>query len=253
MLTCMIVQSVNAVHFLYDPTDLPRAIAGQGPGRVCSGHSPSPSSGRGKKVDDELEADHSLDIVRAIPQRWTGGTWDELTRYAHEVFGADLEKGATLIGVPHCLIQATFRPGDFADKNGERGFYVSLDAIIAPQADLDRARRRKRMAEDSDIEPGEHLVYNEGGTGVYRQIVAYLESQNRIKINSDLPRDGRYGESRFDISPRLWEVGDDAEFRISPVGDPTLGFSIRLLCPRGLRSSDYENEFTKQGVTRYIA
>lgn len=189
-----------------------------------------------------------------IPDLWRGGTWDELTRNAHEVFGADLEKGNELIGVPHCLIQATFRPGDFVNAGtGERGFYVSLDAIIAPQEELARAIRRKRMKENSDIEPGEHLVYNEGGTGIYRQIVAYLESQNRIKINSDLPRDGRYGESRFDISPREWQVGDDAEFRISPVGDPTLGFSIRLLCPRGLRASEYENEYTKQGVTRYIA
>jgi hypothetical protein len=192
--------------------------------------------------------------VSNAPAMYHGEDWYTLTRDAHEVFGADLEQGQYLIGVPMCLIQATFRRGDFADKNGDKGFYVSLDTIIAPDTELAKALRRKRIPDGAPaVEPGEHLVFNEGGTGVYRQIVAYLESQGRILIKSDLPAEGAYGESRFDITPADWDVDESADFRIGEDGQLSLAFSIRLLCPRGLRTSEYENQYTKSGVTRYIA
>jgi hypothetical protein len=193
--------------------------------------------------------------VSNAPARYHGEDWAELTRDAHEVFGADLEQGQALIGVPMCLIQATFRRGDFADKDGVKGFYVSLDTIIAPEEEINRAVRRKRIPDHLvlSVEPGEHLVFNEGGTGVYRQIVAYLESQGRILIKSDLPAEGAYGESRFDITPADWDVDESADFKVGEDGQLALAFSIRLLCPRGLRSSEYENQYTKSGITRYIA
>ena len=188
------------------------------------------------------------------PALWAGGTWEDLTRDAYEVFGADLEAGAQLIGVPMCLIMATFRLGDYADKNGVKGFYVSLDTIIGPQEEIARAIRRKRIPDDvTPPEPGEHLVFNEGGTGVYRQIVSYLEETRLIKITSALPREGAYGESRLDIPPSDWEVDDTAEFRKSDDGKLSLAFSFRILCPRGLRSSEYANDYSKAAVTRYIA
>jgi hypothetical protein len=188
------------------------------------------------------------------PALWTGGTWEDLTRDAYEVFGADLEAGAQLIGVPMCLIMATFRQGDYADKHGVKGFYVSLDTIIGPQEEIAKAIRRKRIPEDvTPPEPGEHLVFNEGGTGVYRQMVSYLEETGRIKISSDLPREGAYGESRHDIPPTDWEVDESAEFRKAADEKPSLAFSIRILCPRGLRVSEYANDYTKTGITRYIA
>jgi hypothetical protein len=188
------------------------------------------------------------------PALWAGGTWEDLTRDAYEVFGADLEAGAQLIGVPMCLIMATFRQGDYADKNGVKGFYVSLDTIIGPQGEIAKAVRRKRIPEDvTPPEPGEHLVFNEGGTGVYRQIVSYLEETGRIRITSDLPREGAYGESRLDIPPSAWDVDQSADFRKSPDGQPSLAFSLRILCPRGLRSSEYANDYSKAAVTRYIA
>jgi hypothetical protein len=192
------------------------------------------------------------------PPVYQGESWETLTAEAHEVFGADLEKGDQLIGVPMCLIMATFRKGDITNvKTGEKGFYVSLDTIIAPQAEIDKAYKRGRItAENMDmLSPGEHLVFNEGGTGVYRQIVAYLEATGRIKITSDLPTEGAFGESRHDISPAEWDVDESAEFKRGDDGQLAVAFSIRLLCPRGLRASDYENEYTPSGKssrTRYI-
>jgi hypothetical protein len=190
-----------------------------------------------------------------VPEAWAGGTWEELTRDATEVFGADLEKGAQLVGIPFCLIMATYRPG-FVKPDGTTGFYVSLDAIIGPEEQITRAVRRGRVPEGHEIlvDPEEHIVFNEGGTGVYRQVSQFLEASGRIKINSDLPREGKSGESRYDISPAEWDVDPSAEFKLDAAGNPTVGFSIRLLCPRGLRESEYDNEYgPDKVVTRYIA
>jgi hypothetical protein len=187
---------------------------------------------------------------------WTGGTWDDFTSQADEVFGADLEKGDALIGVPFGIVKATFRYGNFADSiTGMNAFYVSLDVIIASQVELNRAKRRRNAyAENIEaVEPGEHLVFNESGTGVYRQVVQYLNTVGLIKLPEGLPEEGKLGESRYDILPSLWEVSPAAETRLAADGTDTLAFNVRLLCPRGLRASEYENERTKKGKTRYIA
>lgn len=188
---------------------------------------------------------------------YKGEDWETLTAGAAEVFGADLEHGAQLLGVPQCLIMATFRRGDYTDKFGVKGFYVSLDTIIGPIAEIEKGIKRGRIPADlADYAKdcaGEHLVVNEGGTGIYRQIVAYLEATGRVDLKSDLPAEGAYGESRHDISPAEWTVDDTAEFRVGDDGQLAMAFSIRLLCPRGFRSSEYANEYTKTGVTRYIA
>lgn len=202
-------------------------------------------------MTDELERQTEI-------KPWTGGNWEELTDQADEVFGSDLEKGSSLIGVPFCIIRATFRPGDYMNAiTQNKGYYVSLDIVTAPERDFKRAIIRGRIPieiHESMPQPEERLVFNEGGTGVYRQIVQYLEAKGRIEIGSDLPEGGAYGESKYDILPPEWTKHDGIV--TSDENDdegPVFTFDIRLLCPRGLRESSYENDYTKQGVTRYIA
>lgn len=179
--------------------------------------------------------------------------WADVTTDADRVDGADLEKGANLIGVPFCITRAVFRKGDFLNQ-GITGWYVSLEAVIAPAVEIARAYRRGRIAEGTalSVEQGENVVFNEGGTGVYRQVVAYLEAKQLITLPEG-PEQGKYGESRYDTLPPEWQVTDAAKLALDPEsGNPSISFDIRLLCPRGLRSSEYENEYTKQGVTRYL-
>lgn len=201
----------------------------------------------------------TLDMPAGEVEPWSGGSWETLTRDADQVFGADLEKGAQLVGVPLCIIRATFRPGIKNAKTEEIGWYVSLDAIIAPEDEIKRAIRRNRIPEENREnipDPGEHLVFNEGGTGVYRQIVEYLVAKGYVQINSDKPETGAYGESRYDVLPPEWAIREDlksSSLRIADDGLRVVQFDIRLLCPRGLRESTYVNEYAKNGATtRYI-
>jgi hypothetical protein len=196
----------------------------------------------------------SQDLVAAQARELTA--WEQLTADAQTVAGGDLEKGDVLIGYPMCFTGVTFRQGDYVNgKSGEKGFYVSIETVIGPETEINRGIRRGRIPENNvgACEPGEQLVFNEAGTGVYRQIVAFLEDSGRIRIKSELPKEGAYGASRYDVTPAEWDVDETAEFRFDGDGNPVVAFGIRLLCPRGLRASDYENEFTKSGHTRYVA
>jgi len=182
--------------------------------------------------------------------------WQRLTADAQTVAGGDLEKGDILIGYPMCITGATFRQGDYQNaKTGEKAFYVTLETTIGPANEIARGERRGRIPEANigAVDPGETLVFNEAGTGVYRQIVKFLAMTDRIKITSELPEEGPYGEARYDVTPASWEVDDTAEFKLDSDGNPVVAFSFKLLCPRGLRASEYENEYTKTGKTRYIA
>lgn len=194
------------------------------------------------------------DIVQghSLPQPYAGEDWETLTRQADEVFGADLEKGDTLIGVPFLIVRATYRLGDITSPVTKvKGYYVSLDLIVGPAADLARAVRRGRVTEPLSVEPGEHLIINEGGTGAYRQVTEYLESRGQIELPEG-PASGAYGISRFDAPLSKWgitgnrKISDDGEILSAE-------FDIRLYCPRGLRSSEYTNDYTQSGKTRYIA
>jgi len=198
-------------------------------------------------MTQELETTNGLSPAEAY--------WADVTQDADRVDGADLERGANLIGVPMCITKAVFRQGGFLNQ-GITGWYVSLEAVIAPAVEIARAYRRGRIPEDTEltVQPGEDIVFNEGGTGVYRQIVQYLEAKGLVTLPEG-PELGKYGDSRFDTLPPEWTVNvEDIQSvtRIGPDGERTLTFDIKLLCPRGLRSSEYENEYTKQGVTRYL-
>lgn len=200
----------------------------------------------------------ALDVTRDQPVTpYEGESWETLVGQAHEVFGADLEKGNLLIGVPFVIVRMTFRPGDYmrSDIKGKRGDYVSLNVVTGDQASLDKAVRRGRIpVEPCPVDPMEHLLVNEGGTGAYRQSVEYLEATNRI-ILPEGPQGGSYGECRFDTPVSEWDYPETSryELRFTPDGDHVVIFDTRLYCPRGMRVSEYENEYTKEGVTRYLA
>ena len=173
--------------------------------------------------------------------------WASLVGTADEVLGHELISGEAadkLIGVPFIITRVTFREGTQRAGAAWRDDYVSCEAVVAPESLLqERAHRGRLKLDDISVDPGEHIIFNDGSTGIYRQIVQYLEAKNLIRLPAGADAGGK-GESRFDLPRSLWDDGDEAG---------TDGINIRLKCPRGLRYSEYSNEYTQDGKTRYIA
>lgn len=161
----------------------------------------------------------------------------------HEKLGSDaLDK---LMGVPFIITRVIFRDGVQRPHTPYRDDYVSCEAIIAPKEVIaERARKGRLNLDDISVEPGEHVVFNDGSTGIYRQVVQYLEAKDFIKLpkGADV---GHKGECRFDLPRTQWDDGDE---------EGSTGINIRLFCPRGLRYSEYPNDYNPDGSkTRYIA
>lgn len=173
--------------------------------------------------------------------------WDTLTASADEALGHELISGEAadkLIGVPFVITRVSFREGTQRAGALYRDDYVSCEAVVAPKNVLaERARKGRMNLDDISVDPGEHIIFNDGSTGIYRQIVAYLAGKGFITL-PDGPEAGGKGETIYDLPRSQWDDGED---------DATNGINIRLLCPRGLRYSEYSNDYTQDGKTRYIA
>jgi hypothetical protein len=194
-----------------------------------------------------------------------GMDWQELITGADEILGYDLARDETaddLVGVPFMLTRVQFRPGVLREK--ERQSYVSCEARIAPALDLrliNTRREGSRLQRISDLDmlafgPDSHVVFNDGSTGVYRQLVKYLFSRKYITLSEPVIEAGSYGETSFDLPPGRWTaINQGATFPIGEGKDVFTGYvaDILLYCPRGLRLSLYENDYTQTGKTRYLA
>lgn len=200
--------------------------------------------------------------VDAAVMPYRGESYEEMQsdRATDVKYGVELEEGNRLIGVPFIALRLTYRPGGFISPvTNEAGHYVSIDLMVGPEREIAKGIRRGRITEPCDVEPGELLVINEGGTGVYRQTVEFLETKGWI-ILPDGPKNGAYSESRYDTPLDKWRYPDASpvEVRFDINGDPIATADIRLECPRGLRASEYDNPSAKPGtnakaITRYIA
>jgi hypothetical protein len=188
--------------------------------------------------------------------------WETLVSTADEILGYDLAAGEVaddLVGIPFALTAVTFRPGVMRGKI--RQAYVSVEVRIANKLDLrliNTRRESSRLARIPDLEtlafgPDSHVVFNDGSTGVYRQMTKYLHAKGYIELGQPVIENGEYGASSFDQPPSGW-AKINRGYEIDK--DGFLGYGIdlapALYCPRGLRLSLYENDFTQTGKTRYL-
>ena len=153
------------------------------------------------------------EILKAAVERSAASNIDlkGLLENADVVEGRPLTDKASLIELPHIITTVAFRKGT-KDKDGIQHDYVSCEYTSIT---------------DHPIEG----VYNDGSTGIRRQIVSYLAYKGVI---------GKEYQETPDAP--IW-VNDD-------VADPE--FVIRFIAPRGLRVSEYEGDFG-EAKTFYLA
>lgn len=189
-----------------------------------------------------------------------GGSWEDETAGVFEFPGFMLLKEEvtnSLEGVPFMIVGVTYRPG--IPRPGAKGedptptAYVSIEARIGPR---DLLTRKRVDLNSLPFDPDDHIVFNDGSTGVRRQITKTLAAMGWIKLSGERIIDsGKMGECSYDQPPTEWADVHFGEIRFDETGGGIYQAPIRLKCPRGLRLSDYENEFTngQQATTRYIA
>lgn len=196
-----------------------------------------------------------------FPVYQPGEDWASLTDSADEILGYDLARDETaddLVGVPFLITRVWFRPGVMRGK--ERSAYVSCEIRVSPNLDVKLINSRRegsrmtRLAgiDDLSFGPDSHVVFNDGSTGVYRQIVKYLAAKGFITLDDPIVENGSYGESSFDQPPSQWTAINGDGANVDESGFVGYVANIRLFCPRGLRLSLYENDYTQTGKTRYI-
>src|SRR5215831_18617445 len=125
----------------------------------------------------------AIEQVSQIPAYQPGTDWETLIQSADEVLGYDLardELADDLVGVPFVITGVVSRPGVMRDKKQQA--YVSCETRISNKLDLRAINGRRegsRLPRLSDLDaltfsPNSHVVFNDGSTGVYRQMVQYL-------------------------------------------------------------------------------
>jgi len=158
------------------------------------------------------------DLMAAAVARSTTSTIDfkALLANADVVEGRALVDKASMIGMPHIITSVAFHKG-VKDKEGISHDFVSCEFTTLPST-------------GAPIEG----VYNDGSTGIRRQIVGYLASKGILP-------EGYTAEPDTSVWVEHTEEETDPEF------------SIKFLAPRGLRVSEYKNAFVDEGKTYYLA
>lgn len=159
---------------------------------------------------------------------------DEVIGYS-QVGGKDNEQTLDLlVGCPHLIEGVTFREGDvnIAPKGQPvvHRDYMSLECLVRP----DYQARFKRP----------RVIYNDGSTGIYRQVVKYLAERGLVTVDETLPEEGPANETRYDVSFSQPTTPGEPN---KPVFIP-----VSLYAPEGLRKSDYTNEYG-ESQTWYLA
>jgi hypothetical protein len=171
---------------------------------------------------------------RAIQGRLS---FDDRLQNATIIESASLEDKKPLIGVPMLITRVTYRP---KGKMQERG-YVSVEAMIGDLKRLENAIRRGWIPNVTSIDnfaydPEETVVFNDGGTGIRRQLTMILHSAGLLDIGQVLD------DGSFDQDWTGWDsfssvgkqkIGDD-EIEIPDFR------GLDIYARRGLRASQYD-------------
>lgn len=177
--------------------------------------------------------------------------FDSLVDGAIVIDSASLEEKMPLVGVPMVITRVTYRPKGAKQERG----YVSVEAVIADERRLTNAIRRGWIPNvstlaDFPFTPEEKIVFNDGSTGIRRQLTMVLHASGALNIGAFDDGDN----SAFDRDWTEWdsfsEVGtqkvNDAEVEIPDFQ------GLQIFAQRGLRVSHYDMD-GQEATTFYLA
>lgn len=203
------------------------------------------------------------EIETYAPSTAPASYYESLSAGAFVVDSGELIKNedlGRLFKVPFVITAVAYRKGDIVQKGEtEPGAYVSITATIADEPTLLKLHKFGRINLDElPFMPEESIVFNDGSTGVKRQITEFLHVQQYIQVAEPdhIVIGGASGASSFDLPPHKWaNVSERGTYVLDEDGfglyDVTL--ETRLHCRRGLRPSNYSNEYAKDATTWYLA
>jgi hypothetical protein len=148
--------------------------------------------------------------------------------------GFRLVDKSMLVGVPFVVVEVTYRPG--FPRAGQQGDYVSVECVVADKDTLNTAPVRSMIPDDLQVYGNEPVVFNDSGTGVRRELTMHFDNAGLINVGPESLTD-----NRFDRQFQIWADGADLA-QTGIVADAN-GEKFRYLAMRGLRRSDYENEY----------
>lgn len=164
--------------------------------------------------------------------------------------GNVVEKDA-LVGVPMVIRKVTYNSGRGEFAPGIRRDMLTLEAIIAPMEVFNAMGMNPAKHESSDprrdIRPAKVVIFNDSGTGVYRQATAQLHAEERIQVDPEkgaLTTRGKSGESAYD-QPRSEWLNE---------GDASTGIPVKWVLEKGLnKSKPYDGPDGSVTHTYYFA
>jgi hypothetical protein len=191
-------------------------------------------------------------------------SWEDAIEGANVVLGRDLAKDELfdkLIGVPFLITRLHSYPGkglyERADGAKVGRDFFAIEIRLAPERVM--KERLVNVENLRPFEPDDLLVINDSSTGIRRQLVQYLWAVGAISLPEPITYQGALGESTFDLPVSEWTDVLKGGIRFDTSGRPIyevdfkLDLGGNLIAKRGIRISEYHNDYTDEGKTRYLA
>jgi hypothetical protein len=207
---------------------------------------------------DVVPADDSGDV-----DQYSELSYSELLGLeSYRVTGFALLDKRELLGVPHIITRVTYwRPNKNKDGSLQLGM-VSVEAILGDIDTLLMAINRRWVPNVDDmtqlkLQPNERIVYNDGSTGIRRQLTQLFHKIKLINVGSMTAEEEKSGAA-FDRAWPDWESFSQFRRQSEEVGDvPSIGLDHRgrplvIRADRGLSVSEYSNSYTDEGETFYL-
>lgn len=151
--------------------------------------------------------------------------------------GFNLMDKDDLLGVPLFIVKVVYQVAGF----------VSVHAFVKDAPELDKARAKGRMVNDK-VDPRERVVFNDGSTGVRRQLTKLFHNWGLLNVGK--PESD--GDARFDTPWQEWAEFTQSERLGSKDDAPVVPSFTRALNGNNLVISTdyglYASTYTTKGV-----